>query len=106
MEGESGGGGAGVYAMGQSCWRLCLNLEEPSGTVAILALLSARAFPHTDISIHSGEHRGQGQARLREVTSRLEDPIVRPACLGYRNTERGWGAGGLRWPYEVASQVP
>lgn len=41
-----------------------LNLEEPSGTVAILALLSAQAFPHTDISIHSGEHRGQGHGQV------------------------------------------
>ncbi|KAM7329218.1 hypothetical protein ACRRTK_010831 [Alexandromys fortis] len=37
--------------MDQSCWRLCLNLEEPSGTQALL--LKPEAFPHTDISIHS-----------------------------------------------------
>lgn len=47
------------------------------GPVVFLALLFAQAFPQPDISIHSSEHRDQGQAQVGEVI-----PIaLRASCL-------------------------
>lgn len=114
----AGGGGAGVHPICPSCWRpeprgairnpssvlLCSSQRQPSQlsmqkcglwAVAFLALLSARAFPHTDISIHSGEHRGQGQGQVGGSHFQgLEGPLERPAAWTV-GMLRG-SAGGLR----------
>eukprot|EP00072_Mus_musculus_P060132 XP_011240268.1 PREDICTED: C-type lectin domain family 19 member A [Mus musculus] len=54
-------------------------------SVVFLALLSAQAFPHPDISIHSGEHRDQGQVGEDIPTDlRAHYPLI-PAGGGGHN---------------------
>ena len=47
-------------------------------TVAILTLLSAQAFPQTDINISPGEYWGQGGEQVERRTSAILELSLRP----------------------------